>query len=361
VIVTSLTVASPTRLADDCDMAEIPETRAPEDRSEGARLEAVRRLGLLDRGPVPGLDGIVERVALACRAPCAFASVVDAVRQWSIAGFGEPLLTAESDRPLVVFAMNEPGLFVADDARAHPVLAAYPAIARHSVRLFASAPLVTADGFIVGALCVVDGAPRELSLGGRQALATGARAIAALVEQRAAMPPGAALTAPTDRDALTGLPGRSRFVECVTAEIAAEVAFGVVLIDVDALKVINDAYGYATGDAILVELGRRLRAAVRSEDTVVRSGGDEFAIVLRNMASSDDSAAIVDRIFAALQARIAVERAEHRIVANIGVTFVVDRAPTPETILGEAERALRGARRRGGGRAGYFNDAVDPR
>jgi len=341
-------------------MAEPPETHAA-DRSEEARLGAVRRLGLLDRGPVPGLDGIVERVARACQTPCAFASVVDAVRQWSIAGYGEPLLTAESDRSLVAFAMHEPGIFVAEDARVHPSLANVPAVTRRGVRFFASAPLVTSDGYAIGALCVVDGAPRELSRRGREALATGARATAALIEQRAAQPTGAPPPASHDRDALTGLPDRSRFGACVLAEIAADAPFGVVLVDVDALKVINDAYGYATGDAILIELGRRLRAAVRSEDTVVRSGGDEFAIVLRNMANIDDSAAIVDRIFAALQARIAVERAEHRILANVGVTFVVDRTPTPETILGEAARALRGARRRGGGRAGYFNDNLDPR
>ncbi|NAZ87268.1 diguanylate cyclase, partial [Kineococcus sp. T90] len=104
-------------------------------------------------------------------------------------------------------------------------------------------------------------------------------------------------------DALTGLPNRALLHERLARAAAAGPA-GVLLVDLDGFKRVNDTLGHAAGDALLVEVARRLRAAVPEPGTVARLGGDEFAAVLPVPDASAEAAAreVAARVVAALRA-----------------------------------------------------------
>ncbi len=88
-------------------------------------------------------------------------------------------------------------------------------------------------------------------------------------------------------DVLTGLPNRRNFFDVLGSAIDAGLSFDLALVDLDGFKPINDIYGHAAGDAVLIEVGRRLKAVCGEEAFVARLGGDEFALILRNMLDTD--------------------------------------------------------------------------
>ncbi len=155
-------------------------------------------------------------------------------------------------------------------------------------------------------------------------------------------------------DPLTGLANRTLLrdrLEHARARAEREGgATGVLFIDLDSFKQINDAYGHATGDEVLAELGRRLRAAVRPADTVARLGGDEFVVVCEAV---DEEAALVlgRRLEEAIQLPLTVAGGEHTLSASIGV--VVAHAD-PDTLLSSADAAVYRAKKRGRGRVELF-------
>jgi diguanylate cyclase (GGDEF)-like protein len=142
--------------------------------------------------------------------------------------------------------------------------------------------------------------------------------IAELLEERDAL--AARLTELAFHDGLTGLPNRALFMKKLEAGLA-EGPVTVFLIDLDDFKPVNDDFGHATGDELLVEVGRRLRSCVRENDTVARLGGDEFAVLINGIE--------VDRrqeLAAALHGRVTLGAAEVRLSASIGVAHGRDGA-----------------------------------
>ena len=128
-------------------------------------------------------------------------------------------------------------------------------------------------------------------------------------------------------DALTGLPNRLRFRERV-ARAAADpggcAALAVLYVDLDDFKGVNDAYGHAAGDALLVEVAGRLLASTRGSDTVARLGGDEFAVLLRGVRDAGEAVVAAERIAGALAVPLRVHGAELRPVASIGIALGAD-------------------------------------
>ena len=106
-------------------------------------------------------------------------------------------------------------------------------------------------------------------------------------------------------DGLTGLPNRALLYEKLEAEIVrasrAGGLLGVLYMDLDGFKQINDAHGHAAGDVVLQEAAKRLIDGVRRGDTVARIGGDEFVVLLPLLGSREDAAQIADKIAAALR------------------------------------------------------------
>ena len=156
-------------------------------------------------------------------------------------------------------------------------------------------------------------------------------------------------------DTLTGLRNRRAMDAALAALIQHEVPFGLMHLDLDWFKQVNDTMGHAAGDHVLVHVARVLRAATRTGDTVARVGGDEFVILLPGLVDPAVLDGIARRIIARLRQPIPFEGRDCRISASIGMTVSTAYAsPRPDRMLSDADEALYASKRTGRSRATQF-------
>ena len=154
----------------------------------------------------------------------------------------------------------------------------------------------------------------------------------------------AALSVLARVDTLAGIANRLQLNELLAGALArsrrmrAEVA--VMYLDIDFFKQINDGYGHATGDAVLIEFATRLQASVRKTDAVARLSGDEFIVVLEGLNSIDEAGPIAQKILAAVRAPFAVSGLNLQITTSIGVGYASDFNLTCADLLRMADAAL---------------------
>ena len=153
-------------------------------------------------------------------------------------------------------------------------------------------------------------------------------------------------------DELTGLANHRWFVETVDAEIARarrqRTSVGLLLLDIDDFKAINDGHGHLGGDLVLRELGRLLLGRCRTTDLAARYGGEELAVVLPDtaMEGAEDLAQDLRRAIGALDVRAQGGRSI-RLTASVGVASFPESAPGREALIEAADRALYEAKRTG--------------
>jgi diguanylate cyclase (GGDEF)-like protein/PAS domain S-box-containing protein len=158
-------------------------------------------------------------------------------------------------------------------------------------------------------------------------------------------------------DALTGLPNRSLFGDRLRQALLSarrnQNMFGVLLLDLDRFKDINDALGHDRGDTLLQEVTARLRGVLRATDTVARLGGDEFAVLTTDAKHPDDVVATARKILAALEGPFAIADQMVETGASIGIALYPVHGDDPTTLLRRADVAMYVAKRSGGGHAVY--------
>jgi diguanylate cyclase (GGDEF)-like protein/PAS domain S-box-containing protein len=158
-------------------------------------------------------------------------------------------------------------------------------------------------------------------------------------------------------DALTGLPNRSLFGDRLRQALLAarrnQKMFGVLLLDLDRFKDINDALGHDRGDSLLQEVTARLRGVLRATDTIARLGGDEFAVLTTDAKHPDDIVATAKKILAALEGPFAIADQMVETGASIGTAMYPLHGDDPSTLLRRADVAMYVAKRSGGGYAIY--------
>ena len=147
-------------------------------------------------------------------------------------------------------------------------------------------------------------------------------------------------------DALTGLANRSRFLERI--EEAAQAPVSVLFLDLDGFKPINDRLGHQTGDEVLRVVARRLHGCLRPEDVLARYGGDEFGVLLADVATAPDAVAVARRMLDALRQPVTV--AGHRLHISASIGIAVDQRGTlgVEALLDDADAAMYQAKRDAG-------------
>jgi diguanylate cyclase (GGDEF)-like protein len=161
-------------------------------------------------------------------------------------------------------------------------------------------------------------------------------------------------------DPLTGLANRALFIEQVDRLLndQPEDLPVVLFVDVDDFKMVNDSFGHGTGDALLVEIGQRLRGCVRNDDMAARLGGDEFGILLVDDAKLSRAQGIAERIIAALQTPFVIGGKELRVGASIGIAASTGAVEAPQELLRNADVAMYMAKARGKGQAAVFEPAM---
>ena len=330
-----------------------------------------RAIPTLDGALAAALERVTGLASTVLRVPTAFVALLGSDRRCFAGGPAVPRWLAHD--PGTLFRSGLSGrilmseqLTALRDARADPSPGVATTARDFGVAGFLGMRLVSADGEATAIFCAVDVEPRDWTA--EETRLFREIAISALTEielQRR--------TADAERieqqlrhdalhDRLTGLPNRAFFVERV--RIAVERArrnpdecFGVLFLDLDNFKAINDSFGHVAGDELLLEVSRRLTGCLRSLDMLARLGGDECALLLENIREPSDAARVAERLQASLQTPITVGEDEAYTSVSLGIAVHSEADDHPQHLLRSADLALYRAKEQGRARFQVF----DPR
>lgn len=151
-------------------------------------------------------------------------------------------------------------------------------------------------------------------------------------------------------DSLTGLPNRAyfegRLIRALRNATKLDERVAVLFLDSDRFKGINDSFGHAAGDAVLIAVATRVRAQLREDDLVARLGGDEFAILLTPLHENEDAERIADKIIASMDMPIQLPGSTSVLTSlSIGIAIYPDHGTTPGALLDAADAAMYQAKR----------------
>jgi len=252
-----------------------------------------------------------------------------------IAMNGEPAARGASG-----LAVKEGRLVLITNYQAFP--GAVEAIAREGMQVSLAAP-VRENGRVVGSLTVGSRKPGRTYTPAEQEtlLAFAEYASLALTDSKMA----AAMQHQALHDALTDLPNRTLFLdrlEHALARARREVGSitGVLYIDLDRFKNVNDSLGHEAGDQLLIQVGRRLRGSIREADTPARLGGDEFAVLVEGVVEMTDVVVVAQRIRDALREPVTIGGKEIFVNPSIGVAGSADGREDASELLRNADTAM---------------------
>jgi diguanylate cyclase (GGDEF)-like protein len=159
----------------------------------------------------------------------------------------------------------------------------------------------------------------------------------------------------SEHDALTRLPNRvllnDRLNMALKRAERTEERLGLIMVDVDKFKDINDTFGHLAGDRVLCELAKRIVRSVRATDTVARIGGDEFVVLLPELHNLPEAGAIAAKIVASISRPFNIEPTQLSVTASVGVCIYPDAGTDAEMLLQNADAAMYGVKVHG--RNGY--------
>jgi diguanylate cyclase (GGDEF)-like protein len=164
-------------------------------------------------------------------------------------------------------------------------------------------------------------------------------------------------------DSLTGLPNRylfsDRLSQALLGQGRRQGCLGVLYINLDRFKSVNEMLGHATGDQLIQAVGRRLVACLRSSDSTARLGGDEFAILLPHMSHGLDAAKVAQNIERSLAKPFRIAGREINLGASLGIALAPDDGTAAEVLISNAEAAMRHVKSAGGGGHCFYTSRMN--
>jgi len=166
-------------------------------------------------------------------------------------------------------------------------------------------------------------------------------------------------------DPLTSLPNRSSFVKQVKESVErtqrARQVLGVLLLDLDNFKLINDSFGHVTGDHVVRVVSKRLMSAVRETDSLFRIGGDEFAVILENLEEPEGAVQLANKIIEIMTKPIGVNMQSVIVTTSIGISIYPRDANNAELLVKNADAALHMSKESGRNRYKFYSPEMNQR
>ena len=163
-------------------------------------------------------------------------------------------------------------------------------------------------------------------------------------------------------DALTLLPNRRLFGDRLEQEARkvqrTKQLIALLIVDLDGFNEVNDTLGHNVGDLLLIEAAKRIQSCIRLSDTVARTGGDEFSIILPNFPDTGHVERIAQTIIEHLRAPFKLADENIYVSASIGIAFLPNDASNPTELVKSADQAMFSSKRRGGNRYGFFTSSM---
>lgn len=330
-------------------------------KNEEARLAALAALELLDSRAEERFDRITRLACRQFRCKIALISLVDRDRQWFKSARGLSVAETSRDVSFCAHAILEPSLpLVVADAADDPRFSNNPlVIGDPNIRLYAGHPILSPEGLPVGTLCIIDSAARQLSAEDLESLKDLAhiaedelraerltlnelhlREQLASAERRAMV------------DTLTRVWSRATIFATLVSErdraTRSGRPVGLLMIDIDNFKGVNDTHGHPTGDAVLREVAARMTRALRGMDSLGRYGGEEFLAILPE-CDAESAVRVAERL-RTMVAATPIDAAGRSLEITISVGVALD-APAEggalEGAIARADRALYEAKHAG--------------
>ena len=318
--------------------------------------ETVASMPLLDAQAKGCLDRLTRLAAAVLDAPISVVSAIDGDRHFvaSSNGLAEPWASRREipfTHSICRQVIAHGAAIRVTDGRTDQRFSDHPAVVDEYVVAYLGVPLVGSENAVIGSVCVIDVTPRDWT----------ADEIA-LFEDLAATAMTEILLRQALReeerrsrtDSLTGLANRRAMDEAIELEIVRSRRenrpLGLLLIDIDRFKTVNDTFGHAAGDLALIEVARRLRTGVRGYDLVGRWGGEEFAVLMPGIPDESSLGRAGDGLRRAVSSGDAIDlgpEGSTTLRVSVGGAHARPAGATPQQLADEADTALYAAKRRG--------------
>lgn len=333
---------------------------AGRDPDEQDRLDAVRTIHPASFGPTSELKALAELGQQIFAVQRAAIHILD--EDWLRIATQAGIMVSEIARDISVcdrVVMNRK-ILVVPDMRAVPDLADMPYVkGEPHLRFYAGAPLELERGLIVGTFCISDCEPRAADAVDADSLMRFAAVASALLRlQRANFQMTLAeqdLRLAALTDPLTRFYNRGALPVLVDpllqAASIARSSLGVLYLDMDGFKTINDTFGHDVGDSVLQQAADRIRAVLSDRDIVVRMGGDEFAIFIESVATKEILSKLAEELVAAFHPPFVVQGKQLQARLSVGGALTGDGLFDRVTLLQVVDNALYQAKAAGRNRA----------